>query len=101
MYSCGSYVYNNLARFNSGVQFFYLTSSCTNLQPLCKVVQLVYNIHKVVSTLQKLMEGCLKFATTFQGCNNLVARLLQPRNFYKGNTSLLFVFSISCSWHGI
>ena len=72
MCSCGSYVYNNLARFNSGVQFFYLISSCTNSQPLCKVVQLVYNICKVVSTLQKLMEGCLKFATTLlQDCYSL------------------------------
>ena len=40
--------------------------------------------HKVVCTLQKLIQGFHKLAATLQGCNNLVVRLPQPRNFHMG-----------------
>ena len=73
---------SNLAsncKINSGVQFCHLTTPCNN-HHACKALQLVYVQHsqgcvhlakvnhKVVFTLQRVMEGCHKFATNLQGC---------------------------------
>ena len=47
----------------------------TYIQPLQGCVHLAKDDHKVVYTLQRLMQGCRKLAATLQGCNNLAARL--------------------------
>ena len=56
----------------------------TYIQPSQGCVHLAKDGHKVVCTLQRLMQGCHKLAATLQSCNNLAARLLQPRNFHMG-----------------
>ena len=57
----------------------------TYIQPSQGCVHLAKDDHKVVCTLQMLMQGCHKLAATLQGCNKLAARLPQPRNFHMGN----------------
>ena len=56
----------------------------TYIQPSQGCVHLAKDDHKVVCTLQMLMQGCHKLAATLQGCNKLAARLPQPRNFHMG-----------------
>ena len=63
---------NNLATIMQG---------CTTyIQPSQGCMHLAKDDHKVVCTLQMLMQGCHKL-----GCNKLAARLPQPRNFHMGN----------------
>ena len=62
-----------------------IMQGCTTyIQPSQGCVHLAKDGHKVVCTLQRLMQGCHKLAATLQSCNNLAARLLQPRNFHMG-----------------
>ena len=56
----------------------------TYIQSLQGCVHLARDDRKVVCTLQMLMQGCHKLAATLLGCNNLAARLPQPRNFHMG-----------------
>ena len=61
-----------------------IMQGCTTyIQSLQGCVHLARDDRKVVCTLQRLMQGCHKLAVTrFQSCNNLAARLPQPRNFH-------------------
>ena len=62
-----------------------IMQGCTTyIQPSQGCVHLAKDDHKVVCTLQMLMQGCHKLAATLQGCNKLAARLPQPRNFHMG-----------------
>ena len=56
---------------------------CT-IKSLQGCMHLARDDRKVVCTLQRLIQGCHKLAATFQGCNDLAARLPQPRNFHMG-----------------
>ena len=63
-----------------------IMQGCTTyIQPSQGCVHRAKDDHKVVCTLQMLMQGCHKLAATLQGCNKLAARLPQPRNFHMGS----------------
>ena len=48
----------------------------TYIQLLQGCVHLAKDDHKVVCTLQRLMQGCHKLAATLQGCRNLEISIL-------------------------